>query len=481
MGIGAALPRSAPEAQGVRSGAIEAFLDEVRERKSELHSFMLVRHGRVVAEGWWSPYRAADRHMLFSLSKSFTSTAVGFALSEGLLSLEDRVVGFFGEEDLPADVSPSLAEMRVRDLLMMGTGHAAEPTLHGATDGNWAKAFLSAPVEFAPGTKFVYNSGATYMLSAILRRATGQSLLEYLDSRLLAPLGIVGATWESCPRGIAVGGWGLSVTTEDIAKFGQLYLQRGVWNGRQLLPYGWAEEASRKHISNGDGGDSDWAQGYGYQFWRCRHGAYRGDGAFGQFCVVLPEQDAVLAITSGTNDMQAVLNAAWDTLLPAMAAEALPADAAAADALASRLGALRLDPPPASSSPSGERLLDGRTYALEPNWAELASIGFEFPDGGQPTVVIGARGGDGRLPIGRGAWSEGETRFHSNAPERVVGAYAWRDERTLEIAIRFVETPFAHTLACRVKGDDAEELELELTPNVSFGKREAAPIRGTRK
>ncbi|MBW7461807.1 serine hydrolase, partial [Paenibacillus sepulcri] len=152
---------------------------------------------------------------------------------------------------------------------------------------------LAAPVEHEPGTHFVYNSGATYMLSAILQKVTGQTLLEYLQPRLIEPLGIKGAAWDVCPRGINVGGWGLNVTTEDIARFGQLYLQKGMWNGQRLLTEEWIAEATSSQISNGDGGVNDWAQGYGYQFWRCRHGVYRGDGAFGQFCIVMPEQDAV--------------------------------------------------------------------------------------------------------------------------------------------------------------------------------------------
>jgi len=321
------LPRSTPEEQGICSSGIIDFLKGVSEKKLGLHSFMLLRHGHVVAEGWWSPYAPEKPHMLFSLSKSFTSTAIGFAVQEALLSLEDKVVSFFPEE-APKDISENLAAMEVKHLLSMSTGHAEDTTgpMMQQKDGNWVQGFLACPVVYKPGTHFLYNTGATYMLSAILQKITGQTLLEYLTPRLFEPLGISGATWDSCPRGINTGGFGLKVKTEDIAAFGQFYLQKGLWNGRRLLSEDWIEKATGFQVSNGNGGESDWTQGYGYQFWRCRHNAYRGDGAFGQYCIVMPEQDAVVAITSGLGDMQAVLNLVWDCLLPAIKPGTLAAD-----------------------------------------------------------------------------------------------------------------------------------------------------------
>ncbi|MBC7808885.1 MAG: serine hydrolase, partial [Akkermansiaceae bacterium] len=299
------LSRSTPEAQGIASSAIGAFLDAVVRDGQELHSVMILRRGAVVAEGWWSPYGPEHPHMLYSLSKSFTATAAGLAIAEGKLSLDDRVVSFF-PDDVPSEISANLAAMRVRDLLSMSSGHNEEPPIRHNPTENWARAFLAHPVTHEPGTHFVYSSSATYMISAIVQKTTGQDLLEYLGPRLFAPLGIVDPTWERCPRGIPVGGWGLSIRTEDIAAFGELYRNDGVWNGERLLPAGWVATATAKHVSNGNDPGNDWNQGYGFQFWRCRHGAYRGDGAFGQYCVVLPEQEAVVAITSRVNDMGAV-------------------------------------------------------------------------------------------------------------------------------------------------------------------------------
>ena len=317
------LPRSQPEAQGVSSSAVLAFVEEAEKKIDSLHSFMLVRHGHVVAEGWWSPYAAESPHALYSLSKSFTSTAVGLAIAEGKLSLDDQVLKFF-PEDAPKEPSNNLKAMRVSDLLRMSTGHGAEPARPPGEV--WTKKFLAQPVPHKPGTHFLYNTSATYMLSAIVQKVTGATVLDYLRPRLFEPLGIEGPTWGTSPQGISLGGYGLSIRTEDIARFGQLYLQKGKWRGKQLVPEAWVEAATARQTSNGSNPKSDWDQGYGYQFWRCRHGAFRGDGAFGQFCIVLPEQDAVIAITSGVKDMQSVLDLVWDRLLPAIQTSPLADD-----------------------------------------------------------------------------------------------------------------------------------------------------------
>ncbi len=251
-GSGGKLPRSAPEAQGMPSGAILAFLDAIQQGPHEFHSFMLVRHGQVIAEGWWSPYGPKLNHMLYSLSKSFTSTAVGFAVAEGRLKVEDRVVSFF-PQDLPAAPSEELSALRVRDLLTMSVGHGEDSMPAMTKSDNWVRTFLSLPIRNRPGSAFLYNSGATYMLSAVVQTVTGQKVIEYLEPRLFRPLAITGMTWETCPRGINTGGWGLSIQTEGLAKFGQLYLQKGAWNGKQLLPASWIEEATSFKIQQPPG------------------------------------------------------------------------------------------------------------------------------------------------------------------------------------------------------------------------------------
>ncbi len=315
------LPRSAPEQQGVSSEKLLEYVKAADEKVNTMHSIVVLRHGRVVLEAWWSPESADKPHVLWSLSKSFTSTAVGLAVAEGKLSINDRVLSFFPDE-APAEPSSNLKAMRVRDLLTMSTGHQDEVQLRTQTE--WKKAFLAHPVPHKPGTHFKYNTPATYMQSAIVQKVTGQNLVEYLKPRLFDPLGIEDPKWDMSPEGIAIGGYGLYLRTEDIAKFGQLYLQEGMWEGKQLVPREWIAQATARQVSNGSDPDRDWDQGYGFQFWRCRHDAYRGDGKDGQFCIVLPKEDAVVAITANTADMQAELNIVWDKLLPAFDSQPLP-------------------------------------------------------------------------------------------------------------------------------------------------------------
>ena len=297
------LQRSSPESQGVSSAHVRAFVEAANQNVHDMHSFMLLRHGQVVAEGWWAPEAAEKPHILWSLSKSFTSTAVGLAASEGKLDIDDKVLSFFPEET-PPEPSENLKAMRVRDLLTMSTGHEKQPAL--TEDGVWTRQFLTQPVPHKPGSTFRYNTPATYMQSAIVQKVTGQTVVDYLQPRLLDPLGIAKPTWEASPQGISIGGYGLYVRTEDIAKFGQLYLQKGKWNGKQIIPADWIAQATSKQVDNDKAPSArnpDWRQGYGFQFWQCRYGAYRGDGKDGQFCIVLPEQDAVIAITAKTRNM----------------------------------------------------------------------------------------------------------------------------------------------------------------------------------
>ena len=324
-----ALPRSTPEEQGISSTAVRSFIEAADDQIDTLHSFMLLRHGHVIAEAWWKPESADKPHVMWSLSKSYNATAVGFAAGEGKLSLDDPVLKFFPEE-APADPSANLQAMRVRDLLTMSGGHDVEPKFDLEV-GPSVKDFLAHPVTHQPGTYFRYNTPGSYMLSAIVTKATGQTVIDYLKPRLFEPLGIENPEWGTTAEGYNFGGYGLFIRTEDIAKFGQLYLQKGEWNGKQLLPVSWVEAATKKQVENDkapSGRTSDWQQGYGFQFWRCQHNAYRGDGRDGQICLVIPEQDAVIAITAKTGQMQTELDLVWEKLLPAFRDQALPSNAA---------------------------------------------------------------------------------------------------------------------------------------------------------
>lgn len=468
----AALPRSTPEAQGVSSPGILAFVEAAEQKIDALHSLMVLRRGQVVAEGWWKPYRRDATHVMFSLSKSFASTGVGLAIAEGKLALDDSVLSFF-PEDAPPSPSQNLKAMRVRDLLSMSTGHhqsEIDNFSYASSDPTLVRAFLALPVAHKPGTHFVYNTPASYMLSAIVQKVSGATLLDYLGPRLLEPLGIRGAKWDASPQGVSYGGFGLHIATEDIARFGQLYLQRGEWSGRRLLPAEWVDAATARQVSNGSKPDSDWEQGYGFQFWRCRHGVYRGDGAFGQFCVVMPAQDAVVAITSGTSDLQGVLNLVWEHLLPAMQGAPLPADASAQGRLASKLASLSLRPPAGRPSSPLARRVSGRVYELPKNDDGIEAVGVVF--GGQTELVVRAAGREYRAPCGIGEWKGGgrlpmgRGRLMTEPAYSTSASGAWTDDETFTARVCFDETPFCATLGLRFAGD---ALVLDQEMNVGFG------------
>lgn len=469
------LPRSLPEAQGISSAVISNFINAVENQNLGLHSFMLLRHGYLVSEGWWSPYKPDLPHMLFSLSKSFTSTAIGFAVTEKLITLDDSVISFF-PEDVPDEITENLSKMSIRHLLMMGTGQVTDTmdTLHQSADGNWVKAFFTIPVEKEPGTHFLYNTGATYMLSAILQKVTGQTLLEYLEPRLFTPLGIRGATWESCPRGINTGGFGLSITTEDIAKFGQLYLQKGIWNNQRLLPEEWIVEATSKRISNGEG-DHDWAMGYGYQFWQCQHGVYRADGAFGQICIVLPEQDAVVAITAGTNSIQGILNEVWEHLLPNMNEAPLQEDQISTANLAEQLKNLSIDPPQLQHSSLLEAQINGKTYTLESNQFLLATLSISFNNHEAEFTLLDELGEQKVIRLGRGQWVESFAHILDPSTNRIMSSFTWSAEDQLQLSLLFVEMPFYITLEIKFLEN---MLNLKQKMNVNMGPLEFVDIIG---
>jgi CubicO group peptidase (beta-lactamase class C family) len=462
------LPRGTPEAQGISSAAILEFVEAADKNIETMNSFMLVRHGQVVAEGWWSPYNAESPHSLYSLSKSFTSTAVGLAISEGKLSLSDEVLKFF-PGDAPAEPGINLKAMRVSDLLRMSTGHQVEPAR--TKDKPWTKTFLAQPVPHKPGTHFLYNTSATYILSAIVQKATGMTVLDYLKPRLFAPLGIEHPTWETSPQGITTGGYGLSIRTEDIAKFGQLYLRKGDWNGQQLVPAAWVEAATARQTSNGSSPKSDWDQGYGYQFWRCRHNVYRGDGAFGQYCIVMPDQDAVIAITSGVKNMQAVLDLVWDKLLPAMKSAPLATDDEARKKLELTLAGLTLRPQEGSGSPAK---VSNKKYRFPANERKLEAITLQSDD---KAVALVMKFGDmeQKVHCGQGTWQKGRLAYGPLPEQLAAVSGAWSADDTYAAKICFYETPFIVTLKLKFSGD---QLLFDSQSNVGFGSTKQPQLVG---
>jgi hypothetical protein len=431
-----------------------------------------------VAEGWWEPYRREDTHVLFSLSKSFASTGIGLAIAEGKLSLDDTVVSLF-PDDVPEEASDNLEAMRVRDLLSMSTGHHADAIEDFPYLGTGlTKTFLSLPVAHKPGTHFVYNTPASYMLSAIVQRVTGETLVDYLGPRLFEPLGIEGARWDESGDGVSLGGFGLNVRTEDIARFGQLYLRKGEWKGTRILPEEWVAAASARQVSNGSKPDSDWEQGYGYQFWRCRHDVYRGDGAFGQYCIVLPHLDAVIAITSGLGDMQEPLNLVWEHLLAGMKDGALAADDDAHGRLKTKMANLEL--PPVAGKPSSPlaKKVSGNLYHLPENDGPIQAVGLEVDE--KTTLLLRIDDQDRRVAVGSGAWDRTGSlviggRLFPASEEPAATSGAWTDEDTFTAKACLYETPFCATMTMEFAGDI---VLFDQEMNVGFGPTKQPQLVG---
>lgn len=487
------LPRSVPEAEGVSSQNIINFLDSAAASKHELHSFMFLRHGKVIAEGWWNPYGPDLKHTLNSASKSFTSTAIGFAINEKKISLDDKVATFFPEY-LPDTISVFLSQLRIRDLLSMTVGQKNEAMLSG--DDIWIKSFLAMPFYNEPGSTYRYSSVASYMLSAIVTKVTGQKVIDYLTPRFFEPLGIKGMDWETDSYGINTGGWGLRLKTEDLAKFGQFYLQKGKWNGKQLLQKKWIEEAtSVKIYQNPEMTQSkrdsshDGVQGYCYQFWRARNNSYQANGAYGQFVLVMPDKDAVVIFTAESPDMWGQLDMVWKYLYPGIQDKALPPNENSSNELKQRLASLALPIPEKTANDSVESEISGKTFTFAQNDKHIQSITIQFKD---ELCLFNLKTDTASydFSFASGRWQQGETAKHgpsifAHAKNnqnglslfKIAQAYAWSDDKTLELSLRYTENVQSEKIV--IKFDEIGKKKILVDFNINNSRfSKALPLEG---
>ena len=405
--------RVSPVSAGVASVGITAFIKALDRSKAAMRGFVFLRGGKAVFERYWEPYTAEDKNWVYSLSKSFTSTAVGFCFDDGLLSPDTLALSFFPEID-STSCSENARKMRLRDLLSMTSGHAEDPTvkLMLSPPENWEKLFFSLPIEYEPGTYFVYNTAASYILSSIVTRVTKTKTLDLLKERLFEPLRFHGVAGDCTPS--------------------------GMFDGKRILSEQWVLLASGIQSDNGAkhrvNEAVDWRQGYGFQFWRCQHNAFRGDGAAGQYCIVMPDYDAVLALMSETPDMQEVLDIVWSCLLPAMN----------------------------NMSSPREKALCGASICLDRS-ADAKEASLFFTDNGL-LFTMRDDGESFTLESGRGFYKDclctlpiGETVFtpcYTLTPEKRVSSYfQWTDPDTLEINWVYRETPHRERLVCRFNED----------------------------
>jgi CubicO group peptidase (beta-lactamase class C family) len=491
------LPRSNPEAEGVSSAGVIDFLNAIDTGSVELHSFMFIRHGKVIAEGWWRPYGPDYKHVLFSASKTFTATAVGLAVSENRLKITDKVISFF-PYSLPDSISDYMRELTVQNLLTMSVGQDPEPRSMG-TNGDWITAFLkSAPVN-KPGTVFKYNNMATFMLSAIVQQVTGQTIFDYLQPRIFKPLAIRGIDWDLNSQGINLGMIGLRLRTEDLAKFGQLIMQNGVWNGKQLIPKEWIKEATSYKIESNDPGNkrpkdlNDWAQGYCYQMWRGRNNSVRLDGMAGQFVVLFPDKDAIVVLTANARNTQNELDLVHNYLIPAIKSDkVLPANPGLNNELQKKQAALSLKTATAAglSKSELETKISGKEFDLATNSNNIQSVYFSF-NGKECSFALKRDDNISVVKTGLESWELSNTLSSSllafprivsksvdanyKIPQpviKVAASYSWTDKNTLELTARFIEESLgSETIVCKFS-------EVFGNVNVSIEQKAGRPLMG---
>lgn len=482
-------PQATPESQGIPSGEIAKLLDAMERENVQLNSIMILRRGKCLAAGWYKPYGPDTLHAMHSFTKTVCSTAIGFLVQEGKLHLDDKVISFFPEET-PESPSENLKKMELRHLLSMTCGHESECSRAGE---DWVRDFLHHPVKREPGTYFVYNSMGSYMLTAIIRRVTGQNMTEYLKPRLFEPLGITDYYCATCPRGTENGGGGMCLRTEDMAKIAQFYLQKGRWEGRQLLNAAWIEDATTPHIVQAEGwyptieaGMEDYFSGYGYQIWmNSVPTGYRFDGMYAQLGVVLPKYDMVVITTAATCRIYKVLTTLWRVLLPAVYEQPLPEDGAAHRALEEKLGDLSIPWPAGADRSPLEAELDRRPVVLprneysllpervrlfggrvvnDPNDKGLKQLSFEFREdrclmtyeewGTSVTLPLGL--GENRLP--------GEVPL-KNMERNVLGSFTWEDGHTLRVDLLHVNSVYHRTIRLTFGAGKAVNVEFSELPN----------------
>lgn len=473
------IPRAeTAESVGVSSKEVQAFIDDCEKEGIELHSLMVLRHGKVACEAFREPYSADYSHMMYSVSKSVTSIAIGFAVEEGLLSLETKFLDVFPYMR-PVKYDPYLEKLNVLHLLTMRSGKSVSP-MSDRTKDTWLNDFVSSPWVSEPGTEFKYISENMYVLCSMIKAVTGQSVTEFLTPRLYEPLGIETPYWETCPSGIETGGWGIFLTLEDLGKFTLCCQQMGIYDGKQVIPRSWIEEGT-KALTESTGESIDSKCGYGYCFWRCSgENAYRADGMFSQFGIVFEDYDAAFCMQGGNIDEQQTRDCIWRHFAKAFDDNAKPEDAV-------ELKITPYEKLPASPRSILEESIDGMTInfgkahvlnimGMPVSILPLAAVFMEKDKAGViDNVKLSFR--EDRMIM---TWTEGDEM--NTIPIGMEGDYlwgkiilggvayntasvgAWTGENTLEVHIRVIETVAERRLVFKFKDGGKVDMEPSTVP-----------------
>ncbi len=450
-------PVSSPEAQGVDPRAIRALVEAWEGSGVRPFALTIIRHGHVIASTTWTPYQPTDNVQKYSLSKTFTASAIGLAVGEGLVDLDATAVSYFPEI---TDIGPRARAITVRNLLSMASGHTTEtmPLLDRADP---VGSFLRIEPDEEPGSVFCYNQGCTLTLSAIVQKVSGQPLHEYLRPRLFDPLGIGEIYW--LPLGpYDMGFAGLHIPFDAVARLGLMLLQGGQYGDTRILSQACTDDAMTVHIPNGPG-NVDWSQGYGYQMWRSTHG-WRGDGAYGQLCLVLREYDLVVAVGAQVEDMQLELGLVWQHLLPGLSDGPLPGPHD--DDLDAFLSARTLPTVRSSVQRAADRYELVATGAAATMVAATGRVvldadGITIDDGTGPVTV----------PLGDGSWQR-TTASVGGVTTDVAGTGGWTSPTAFTARLVPLHGPHVLEVGIDVEAGTAA-FEWQVTPlgNVSLARR----------
>ena len=464
------LPRSTPEEQGVPSKALVALFDSLHALPlTDMHAVVVMRHGKVIGEMYPKPYAPEYRHTMYSCSKTFVGIAVGLAIEDNRLRLDDRIAAIFPEL-LPDSVSKDLADMTVRHLLTMASG--VKPDWNMRSRGTeWIRTFLSKPVK-EPGTQYAYDSMVSYMLAAVVQKVTGKKLTEYLQERVFTPMNVTEWAWEESPEGVNTGGWGVHIQPESLAKFGQLILNEGSWEGKQLVPAEWIREMCKKHRETG-------REVYGYHIWHCggHDGAVRADGALGQYVISVLDKDMVVVMTEATlgngRDQRRLI---WDVLLPHIQDESLPANKKDYQKLLKKQEGYKLAEVKGKASSAFASNWENKTIELSKNTFGWKSLKLNFGKKQVTLTVTETSGKTYELTFGYQQWMT--TKFDAYPPYSITpidrfkglegpyyasGSYAWISKEELQLKVHYVNWVSALEITFRL--DENGEVKLKVQTN----------------
>lgn len=454
---------SRPEALGVHPAWIREYVEEMNARGKMCHSFLMMRHGQVIAEGYWKPFHENWLHRMYSVSKTFVSAAIGMLCDEGKLSLEDRIADYFPDK-LPENPHPYILEMTIRDMLMMATCH--KYSTYRGTDMDWLQTFFQPHWEpdHKAGTEFRYDTSASYTLDVLVKRLTGKDFLTYLKDKYLREAGFSENAWcVEAPEGELWGGSGVMCTTRDLARFALLFMEKGEVDGKRYLSEEYIRAATTKQIDNAGGSDDREVsgQGYGYQIWMQWKGCYAFLGMGGQMAVCVPEKDFVFCCTS---DMQGdadgyqipIVKTLWKTVLDKMTDEPLPQDDEAYGGLQALLGSLEVSVPfGEKTSPMAEKI-NGVKYVLGENPMGMTDFTIAFEgEGGK--VIYSTPRGEKVFAFGLGQYADTffpETHYSGkriNTPlgkgYRCLNAGVWKDENRFLVRSYVIDDYFGNMAA----------------------------------